>query len=77
MEPVLAMPTLERWVDGTLLEKTMRESEAGFEDVKLERLVAGFSRDGLRGLADVIVQNFESLLGSQWDETEKVREATI
>lgn len=69
--PVLEMPVLDRWFDGTLLEKTMREG--GFEHVKLERLAASLWGDGLRGFVDVMVQNFVGLVGSQWDEGEMAR----
>ena len=69
--PVETLPVLERWFDDEFFTQQMREG--GFENVSLRKLGVALSGEGLKGLCDVLVQNFSGLVGSSWNEQEKAR----
>ncbi|MCJ1369416.1 hypothetical protein MMC20_000627 [Loxospora ochrophaea] len=69
VEPVLTMPLLQRWMDGKLLMETL--AEGGFADLRVELVEELMWGNGLEDLRAALLDNFRSLVGSQWNEDEK------
>ena len=69
--PVETIPVLERWFDDGFFTQQMREG--GFKDVSLKKRETALSGEGLKGLCEVLVENFSGLVGSSWNEQEKAR----
>ena len=73
---VTELPLLDRWMDGTLLERTMRIS--GFNDVRMERVVEVMWGSSIENLQSCLVENFRAVVGETWgtEETARLREVT-